>query len=125
MTAVSPLEIARGLWGDPVPDWIIVLAEECGRSSQSKVAKRMGRSAALVSNVLRNKYSGDMQAVEDVVRGVFMGQRIDCPALGQTSTAACRDWQAMSRTFSNENSERVRMYRACRSCPLMKKEVSA
>ncbi len=59
MTAASPVEIARGLWGDSIPDWVIALAEECGRSSQGKVAKQMNRSAALVSNVLRNKYGGD------------------------------------------------------------------
>ena len=125
MIVTSPLEIARCFWGEAIPDWVVALAQECGRSSQNKVAKQLNRSATLVSNVLRNKYSGDMEAVEDVVRGVFMGRCLICPALGQISTAACRDWQALGRTFSNENSERVRMFKACRNCPHAKKEGTA
>ena len=122
--APTPIDIARSCWGDAITDWIVALAEECGRSSQSKVARRLNRSAALVSNVLRNKYRGDMDAVEDIVRGVFMGGSVECPALGQISTAACRDWRVKGRTFSNENSERVRMFKACRGCPQARKETS-
>lgn len=122
MIATTPLDIARAAWGEAIPAWIVMLAEECGRSSQNKVALRLNRSAALVSNVLRKKYAGDMAAVEDVVRGCFMRAVVQCPALGEISTAACRDWMAASRSYSNENSERVRMYRACRGCPRMVKE---
>ncbi|WP_112311423.1 hypothetical protein [Pseudogemmobacter bohemicus] len=124
MTVTTPLDLARSCWGDTIPDYVVVLAEECGRSSQSAVAKRLNRSATLVSNVLRNKYSGDMAAVEDVVRGVFMGRSVTCPALGRITTAACRDWRAKGKTFSNENSERVRMFKACRNCPLARKEAA-
>ena len=124
MTVTTPLELARSCWGDAIPDYVVVLAEECGRSTQSAVAKRLNRSATLVSNVLRNKYTGDMAAVEDVVRGVFMGRCVTCPALGQISTAACRDWQAKGRTFGNENSERVRMFKACRKCPHATREAA-
>lgn len=113
----SATDIAHEAWGSPLPDWVAVLAEECVKASQNKIAKRMNRSASLVSNVLRNKYEGDMAAVEDIVRGVFMASTVACPALGQISSAACRDWMRKAHAFSNENSERVRLYRACRSCP--------
>lgn len=122
MSVITPADIARAAWGNAIPDWVILLAEECGKSSQNKVAKQMNRSASLVSYVLRNKYSGDMQAVEEVVRGVFMATTVQCPALGELSTAMCRDWMRKSRSFSNENSERVRMFRACRNCPRFTKE---
>lgn len=118
----TPIDIARAAWGAALPDWVAQLAEECGKTSQNKVAKRMKRSASLVSHVLRNKYPGDMQAVEEVVRGVFMASTVVCPALGEISTADCRDWMRKSRSFSNENSERVRMFRACRACPRCKKD---
>lgn len=118
----STLDIARSLWGDTIPDWVVVLAEECGKTSQNRVARRLNRSASLVSHVIRNKYEGDMVAVEDVVRGVFMSSTVTCPALGSISTAACRDWMRKAHAFSNENSERVRLYRACRSCPRYTKE---
>lgn len=115
----DPVTIARGAWGEAIPDWVLRLAEECAASSQSKVAARLGRSAALVSNVLRAKYPGDMAAVEDMVRGRFMARTVTCPALGEISSATCRDWMGLARTYGNETSERVRMYRACRTCPRM------
>lgn len=121
----TPLDTARAAWGSPLPDWIQRLAEECGATNQSDVARRLGRSAAMVSTVLRAKYKGDMAAVEDVVRGRLMRATVQCPALGEISTATCRDWMAKAGKFSNETSERVRMYRACRSCPRMKKEVAS
>ncbi|NTT88527.1 hypothetical protein [Tabrizicola fusiformis] len=120
----DPLTIARAAWGDALPDWVKLLAEECARSSQNKVAVRLGRSAALVSAVLRHKYKGDMGAVEDVVRGRFMDATVLCPATGVISTAACRDWMAKAKTYSNETSERVRMHRACRACPRYRKEAT-
>ena len=114
---VTPLDTARAAWGEDIPDWVVVLAEQCGRTSQNRVARELNRSASLVSGVLRCKYTGSLEAVEDVVRGVFMARSATCPALGEISTAACRDWMRKAHSFSNENSERVRMYRACRSCP--------
>ena len=49
----GPLDIARDAWGDALPDWVETLAIECGKSSQNKVAKRIDRSATLISRVLR------------------------------------------------------------------------
>lgn len=112
----TPLENARVCWGEGLPDWVKLLANECGKSSQSQVAKRLNRSAALVSAVLRNRYTGDMAAVEEVVRGVFERATVDCPAKGTMPANICRDWQLKGRAYSNENSERVRMYRACHRC---------
>ncbi|MBN8294709.1 hypothetical protein JI664_22250 [Rhodobacter sp. NTK016B] len=113
----DPVATARASWGAEAPDWVLRLAEECALSSQSKVATKLGRSAALVSNVLRKKYPGDMGAVEDLVRGTYMRATTLCPALGEISVAECRRWIQSARAYTNENSERVRMYRACRRCP--------
>jgi hypothetical protein len=118
----APVEVARQAWGDAIPDWVLRLAEECTAASQTKVAARLGRSGALVSTVLRNKYQGDLAAVEDLVRGTFMQAKLNCPARGQISTAVCRDWMVLARTYSSETSERVRMRIACNRCPRMAKE---
>lgn len=118
----DPVTIARTAWGAEIPDWVVRLAEECAASSQNKVAAKLGRSASLVSHVLNANYRGDMVAVEETVRGHFMSAAIQCPVNGVISTAVCRDWMQLARSFSNINSERVRMYRACRACPRMKKE---
>lgn len=116
MSDATPLDVVRFSWGDAPPDWVQRLAEECMSTSQNRVAVRLGRSASLVSAVLRRKYTGDMEAVEDVVRARLMREALICPALGNISSASCHDWRAQAKAFSNENSEARRMYRACRSC---------
>lgn len=114
---MGPVETAIAAWGDDLPDWVAALARECAATSQSKVAARMGRSSALVSQVLRRKYPADLAGVEQVFRGVFENLTLDCPALGTIPANACRDWQLKAATFLNVNSLRVRMYRACHACP--------
>lgn len=118
----GPLDIARDAWGEDLPGWIETLAIECGRSSQNVVAKRLGRSAAMVSQVLRRKYPGDLAALEERVRSIFENAVVQCPALGVMPAHACQDWQLKSRKFLIGNPQRSRMYRACQSCPRNKKE---
>ncbi|SDF70816.1 hypothetical protein PUH89_12855 [Rhodobacter capsulatus] len=118
----GPVETAREHWGADMPDWVSLLAAQCAKSSQNKVAKRLNRSAALVSAVLRNRYEGDMGAVEEVVRGVFELATVSCPAQGELQTNICRDFQLAARKYSDINSEMIRMYRACNSCPRYRAE---
>lgn len=113
----GPLDIARTAWGEAMPEWVATLAQECADRSQVSVANAIGRSPALVSQVLRRKYPGDLAAVEEAVRGAFMGAQVTCPALGPIATHDCQDWQRKSRRFVNVNALRVRMYRACHQCP--------
>lgn len=113
----APMDIARAAWGAEMPDWIACLARECGERSQVSVAAAIRRSPALVSQVLRRKYPGDLGAVEEAVRGAFMGAQVSCPALGPIATHECQDWQRKARRFVNVNALRVRMYRACHHCP--------
>lgn len=113
----SPVEKARLAWGETLPDWVSKLAEACAETSQNRVAARINRSASLVSAVLARKYKGDMAAVEEVVRGVYLNASVDCPTLGTIGLNVCRDWMLKAISYSNVNSERVRMYRACQVCP--------
>jgi hypothetical protein len=114
---------AQEAWGADMPDWVLCLAQECQSTSQVKAATKINRSGSLVNQVLKNRYKGDLRAVEDCVRGVFMNGTITCPALGSIPLNECRDWRNKSRRFVNVNSLRVRMYRACSSCPVNRKEV--
>lgn len=118
----GPVEKARAAWGAEIPEWVEALAAECAATSQNRVAKRLGRSATLVSNVLANKYEGDMEAVEDLFSGVFLSARVECPALGLIPINECRQWREKARQFVNVNALRVRMYRACVNCPRNRKE---
>ncbi len=114
------VETARQAWGTPLPDWVAALARECDGSTQRAVADRLGRSAGLISQVLRRKYPGDMTAVEDAVRGAFLDATVICPALGNLPTDECQMWRKRARTGVRTNALRVRMINACQSCPLNK-----
>lgn len=112
----GPVYIAQTAWGDDMPDWVLALAKACADTSQNRVAEDLGRSASLVSNVLRRKYTGNMGAVEELVRGVFMETVIECPALGPLSTDQCQVWRTRAKHLQGHNTFRVRMYHACRRC---------
>lgn len=113
----SPLAIAREHWGDPLPDWIEALARECAAATQREVGERLKRSSSLISRVLRRNYPGDLKAVEEAVRGAFMGDAVECPALGRIPTDECQVWRKRSARFSSANTLRTRMFRACNRCP--------
>lgn len=117
----GPLEIVDGSWSGEAPEWVRSLAAECAASSQNKVAARMGRSASLVSQVLRNKYPGDLAAVEEAFNGAFRAAVVDCPALGPIPPRTCEEWRARGRHFQNTNPTKVRMFRACNHCPRFRK----
>lgn len=112
-------------WGSPLPDWIRSLALACERSSQSKVAAQLDRSPAVVSTVLRKKYAGSYERIEERVRGILMDGRIDCPGMGQLPSHECQDWREKARVFAPGNPTRTRMFRACRRCPVYQKEGEA
>lgn len=118
----GPVDKARGAWGTGIPEWVEALAAECAATSQNQVAKRIGRSSSLVSYVLANKYEGDLAAVEELFNGAFRSARVECPALGIIPVNECRQWREKARRFVNVNALRVRMYRACVSCPRNAKE---
>lgn len=112
------LVIAQESWGEDMPSWIADLAKECNITSQGQVARKMGRSGSMISQVLRKKYRGDMKGVEEVFRGVFQAAVVDCPALGNLPTNECRDWRDKARSYIGSNHLTVMMYKACKGCPL-------
>ncbi|SEK33421.1 hypothetical protein SAMN05443999_101233 [Roseovarius azorensis] len=115
---MSALDTARQFWGDALPDWVAALARACDETSQNKVARRLERSASLVSNVLRNRYPADLGIVEDLVRGHLMSEDVDCPVKGRIGKQVCRKWRGRARQFGNVNADYITMYRACNRCPL-------
>lgn len=122
MTAPDMIATAEESWGAPLPDWVRSLALACQRTSQSRVAAELDRSPAVVSTVLRKKYAGSYDRIEERVRGLLMNGRIDCPALGQLPTHECQDWREKAKVFAAGNPTRTRMFRACRKCPMFLKE---
>ncbi|MDK3072730.1 hypothetical protein QO034_06380 [Sedimentitalea sp. JM2-8] len=113
------MEIAREYWGADVPDWIRALVVACDApgASQNRVAKRLGYTGGVVSQLLRKAYPGNLDRIEDRVRAIYMGGQIACPALGEIGSAACLDWRDRSVALGSVSPMAVRMFRACRACP--------
>lgn len=108
---------AEAAWGEDLPDWVLVLAKQCDKTSQAQTGKTIGYSAATVSCVLRRTYTGGMAKVERAVRASLMEADVECPELGTLRLADCLDWQAKAATYEPTSSRRLLMYRACQSCP--------
>lgn len=104
---------AREAWGEALPDWVDVLAEECDLRSARVVAKRIGYSDAVVSAVLGCKYRGDLGKVEAKVRGALMGEIVHCPVLDEITKDRCIAEQG--RKFAATSSTRAKLFRACRA----------
>jgi hypothetical protein len=103
-------------WGEAMPDWVRALAEEASRSSGTEMARRLGYSPALVTQVINATYRGDTATVEAKVRGLLLNETVDCPVLGDLTRDRCLSEQKMSRIGSS--SLRARISRACRGgCP--------
>jgi DNA-binding transcriptional regulator YdaS (Cro superfamily) len=95
------------------PRWLSELRRQCAIKPQSKVAKELGYSSAVVSQVLAGKYKGNIQRVSETICSVYLGETVICPVMGELEKHRCRRFQ--QETFSAVNPLRVRRYRACRS----------
>jgi hypothetical protein len=74
----------------------------------------------VVNQVLRNRYLGNMDGIEERVRGTFMNSSVDCPVFGELNVLKCREWRELARAKnpSLHNPTRVTMVRACPNCPI-------
>lgn len=117
---VSAIDIVKESWGDSIPGWVMNLAQECDRSSQSQAAKKIGRSASLVNQVLKNKYNGSLSSIQERCEAALSCE-VECPIMGLISGTKCLATQEMP--YQPYNHVVVRQFRACRNCPhLIKKE---
>lgn len=97
-------------------DWLVELRKQCQRTSQKRVSKVLGYSSGTISQVLKNKYPGNMEKFELAVRGAYMGITVDCPIYGEIESNRCLSYQRQPWASTNPN--RVKLYKACRSgCP--------
>ncbi len=115
MSAVASSNVLAA-WGKKPPEWVVILARECDRSSQKKVAEAIRYSSAVVNQVLKNRYTGDLTAVEKAVSGAYLNATVACPVLGELALNLCLQHQRAK--FHDTNNKRVRLYRACHGgCP--------
>ncbi len=112
---VNKLEIAKHFWGDNIPDWVEVLATECDLTSQNKVALKINKSAAAISQVLRNSYSGTVDNIEKAVRSMLMNSEHECPMYGTILSRDCDINQRRPFSMSG-NPVKNRLFKACQHC---------
>ena len=62
---------------DPVPDWVLVLAEECDRTSQAATARALGFSPASVSLARKDDYLDRRRERERGGRGIRGGEMVE------------------------------------------------
>jgi len=98
-------------------DWLVVLREACERkgSSQAAVAKKLKYSPAVINQVLKGTYKGDVNSVQRAVEGALMGLTVECPVIGELARNQCLEFQR--REFAATNHLRVQLSRACPTCP--------
>lgn len=106
---------ALAAWGDGMPDWVGVLADECDQVGQVHAARRVGFSTSTINEVVRRKYKGRIANIEAAVRGAFMGSTVQCPVLDEITVDLCIENQ--KRPFSAANPIRVALHRTCPTCP--------
>lgn len=96
--------------------WMAELERRVANSSQRKVAEQLGVSPAMVNQVLKGTYTGNVDTLRIKVEGAFMDQCVGCPVLGRLPIHECEANQ--KRPFAASNPQRVQLYRACRAgCP--------
>lgn len=96
--------------------WLEVLRQQVTENGQPKVAKMLGVSTACVSQVVNEKYPGDMPRIEKLVEGAFLQKCVNCPVLGELPLHECMKHQARKGVSSNPLY--MQLYKSCRSgCP--------
>ncbi|MGA0569619.1 hypothetical protein ACO2Q9_02740 [Variovorax sp. VNK109] len=83
--------------------------------TQTRAAEELGVSAAVVNNLLKDRYLGNVATMADRIRGQFMAETVRCPVLGELSKRDCLDNQQRPLVFTN--ALRSRLFQACKTCP--------
>ncbi|MDR8523446.1 helix-turn-helix domain-containing protein [Shewanella fidelis] len=95
--------------------WQQILAEQANEHGQDAVAKYLGVSKTVISQLINSKYPGDLQRMKKLVEGAYMQRTVVCPIMGELPLHQCDKHQNNTIT---SNPIKLRLYRACRSgCP--------
>lgn len=98
---------------EPLSAWLAALQQAVKSGSLAEVAKRLGVSKTLVSQVCNQKYPGDLGRVQKLVEGAYLSHTVMCPILGEIRQDQCLAHQARRNVSSNPLY--IQVYKACRS----------
>ncbi|MCE9679587.1 helix-turn-helix transcriptional regulator [Shewanella sp. AS1] len=95
--------------------WKQVLTQQAKEYGQKEVAKTLGVSKTVVSQLINGNYPGDMARMQKLVEGAYMNRTVNCPVMGEIPLHQCDRHQKNTVT---SNPLKLRLYRACRGgCP--------
>ncbi|WP_048675781.1 transcriptional regulator [Candidatus Competibacter denitrificans] len=100
--------------------WLEVLRSACEDSSQTAVARQLGVSVAMVNQVLKGTYKGNVHNLRVRVEATLpmQVQMVDCPVADHMTRQKCREYQNRDPNLTWGNPILLQFYRACRSgCP--------
>ena len=92
-----------------------VLRQAVAESSQAQVSRRIGRSPAAISQVLKGSYAGDTATVLELVAAEYGGAAVECPIMGSVALTLCIESRNIV-DFRPTNHQRVRLWKMCRDC---------
>jgi transcriptional regulator with XRE-family HTH domain len=96
------------------PDARKLLTEKVNEIGQAEVARRLGISAAAISQVLSGKYQAAPDAILKRVIEVFGGISVECPVLGEIPLSQCSGER--KKPFAATSHQRVSLWKACQKC---------
>ncbi|MDX1755858.1 MAG: hypothetical protein R3175_07360 [Marinobacter sp.] len=107
-------QVDLSAWGDNPPEFIRVLAGVVAQEgSNAAAAARLKINRASVSTLLANKYPANTDRMEKAI--MAWAALVECPVLGAITGDQCQTER--QKPFVGSNPTRIRLYRACRSCP--------
>lgn len=75
----STVELQRRVEAAFNPPWLVALRKACDESSQAAVARLFGYSPAVINQVLKGTYKGDVKRVQRLAESHYFGTTVDCP----------------------------------------------
>ena len=86
--------------------WIKELQQKVEQLGRRKVESDTGYSRTTLSQLLNNKYPGNMPAMEQLFKNAYSQQIVVCPVLSEITVARCNNEQ--NKPFSASNPTRLR-----------------
>ncbi|MEE2025059.1 hypothetical protein [Alkalimonas mucilaginosa] len=98
--------------------WLELLNQKVDELGRRKVEAALGISKTTLSQVLNEKYPGNLENIAAKVTEAYSTERVSCPVLGDITVQRCATEQA--KPFAATNPQRIRLWKACQTCPLNK-----
>lgn len=79
--------------------------------TQTSVAARLGVSVTMISQVCSGKYESESPKLEKAVRALLLGDKTECPVLGEIPFGDCMSQQQLPLVATSP--QRIQIFKAC------------